>query len=268
MKVFRNTLVVAVLTVVAVVAVKIALSGTPEVPPAPPEEAAPAPVAARPETPPAPKPAAAPAQPSIPPMLARNEVNLPEDEGEHGEFTTSTDILKQKLFKKEPKLAQFDYFREHVLLDSVTREDYRKLLADKDMLQKVREDLLHPTDPKDTMESNVKRLMEIDYLREAMDWKEHPDRKNLLSEVERIILEDSFTAEMPADIKRSLAATKMELYEIFSAQAPERALAMVEKARGTRLEKLMQYFAEHNQRRLAKERELSLQAQKQNTQKP
>jgi hypothetical protein len=261
MKVLRNTLIVAALTVLAVIAVKIALSGPIEVPPAPEAVTTPAP-----KVEPPPKPAA-PAAPSVPPMIASPEmpVDLPEDEGEHGEFTTSTDILKQKLFKAEPKLAQFDYFREHVLLDSSTREDYRKLLADKAMIEKVRGDLLHPTERKDTTESNVKRLMEIDYLREAMDWKEHPGRKDLLAEVERIILEDSFTADMPADIKRSLAATKLELYELYSAQAPERALALVEKARGTRLEKLLQYFAEHNQRRLAKERELSLQAQNQNT---
>jgi hypothetical protein len=265
MKVLRNTLIVAVLTVLAVIAVKIALSGPVEVSPSP-EAVATRPAKAEPS--PEAKPAA-PAPPSVPPMLASpgTPVNLPEDEGEHGEFTTSTDILKQRLFKKEPKLAQFDYFREHVLLDSVTREDYRKLLADKAMLAKVRNDLLHPTDRKDTTESNVKRLMEIDYLREAMDWKEHPGRKDMLAEVEKIILEDSFTADMPADVKRSLAATKLELYEIYSAQAPERALALVDEARGTRLEKMLEYFAEHNQRRLAKERELSLQAQNQ-TSKP
>jgi hypothetical protein len=262
MKVLRNTIIVAVLLVLAVIAVKLALSGPIEVPPAPEEVARPAPKA---EPAPEPKPAVQ-APLAVPPMLASPEtpVNLPEDEGEHGEFTTATDMLKQRLFKTEPKLAQFDYFREHVLLDSVTREDYRKLLADKAMIEKVRNDLLHPTERKDTTETNVKRLMEIDYLREAMDWKEHPGRKDLLAEVEQIILEDSFTADMPPDVKRSLAATKLELYELYSAQAPERALALVDKARGTRVEKLLEYFAEHNQRRLAKERELSLQAQNQN----
>jgi hypothetical protein len=258
MKVLRNTLIVAVLTVVAVVAVQLALSGTPEVSPAPREEAAPA-VTERPAPAAEPRPAA---QPSIPPMLALREekVELPEDEGEHGEFTTATDIFKQKLFKKEPKLAQFDYFREHVLLDSATREDYRKLLADKAMLEQTRNELLHPKDTKDTTETNVKRLMQVDYLREALAWKEHPGRAQVLDMVESIILEDSFTAQMPPDVKRSLSATKMELYEIFSTHEPARALALVEKARGTRLDKMVQYFAEYNQRRIVKERELSVQA--------
>lgn len=263
MKVFRNTLVVAVLTVLAVIAVEIALSGTPEVPPPPEQE--PAPVAAV-TAPPEPSTRAAtppPTQIAVPPMLAPVEtpLNRPEDEGEHGEFTTSTDILKQQLFKKEPKLAQFDYFREHVLLDSVTREDYRKLLADKSMLEQTRNELLHPKDAKITMASNVKRLMQIDYLREAMDWKEHPQRTGLLDDVERIILEDTFTSEMPPDVKRALAATKMELFEILYKQDPARAQSLVEKARGTRLEQMLAFFADHNQRRLAKERELSLQAQ-------
>ncbi|MDY7230327.1 hypothetical protein [Hyalangium rubrum] len=268
MKPLRITLVVAVLLTIAVVAVKVALSGTPEV--ELPEMAAttPAPVApAAPSAPPLAKPQPAAPQIAIPPLLtAPSEGSLPEDEGEHGEFTTATDMIKQKLFKREPKLAQFDYFREHVLLDSVSREGYHKLLMDKEMIAQTRDDLLHPKEPKDTPETNTKRLMQIDYLREGLSLKDHPDRAYLLDTVESIILEDSFTAQMDPKVKRSLAATKMELYEIFSSHDPARTLALTDKARGTRLEKMMEYFAESNQRRLAKERELSLQAQKSNPQ--
>ncbi|WP_225414235.1 hypothetical protein [Stigmatella hybrida] len=264
MKPFRLTLIAAVLILTSVVLVEFALSGPPEVPPqATPEVAAvtpPAPQASAPSRP-QPKPAA-PAQAAIPPLLASPETpSLPEDDGEHGEFTTSTDILKQRLFKREPKLAQFDYFREHVLLDSVSRESYRKLLLDKEMIAQTRDDLLHPKYTKDTTETNVQRLMQIDYLREGMAWKENPESDHLLAEVESIILEDSFTEGMAPGVKRSIAATKMELYELLSNRDPARALALVDKARGTRLEQMLQYFAEHNQRRLAKERELSLQAQ-------
>jgi hypothetical protein len=260
MKVSRNTLVVAVLTVLAVIAVKLALSAAPEE--ESPSGQEPAPVAAAPA--PAPRETTPrPAQLSVPPMLAPVETPLerPEDEGEHGEFTTSTDIMKQQIFKKDPQLAQFDYFREHVLLDSATREDYRKLLADKAMIARTRDELIHPQITKVAMPTTVKRLMQIDYLREAMDWQQHPQRSELLGDVERIILEDSFTAEMPPDVKRALAATKLELFEILYKQDASRAQALVEKARGTRLEKMLAFFDEHNQRRLARERELSLQAQ-------
>ena len=261
MKTFRNTLIFAVVLVVAVVAVKIALSGEPEVPPVPEQEQ----IAEAPSEPPPPLEPILVKPPLAPPasegeFTMAQAVNLPEDEGEHGEFTTSTDILKQKVFKADPKLAQFDYFREHVLLDSVSREDYRKLLRDKEMLEQTRNDLLHPTDAKESMQGNVKRLMKIDYLREGLSWKENPDRAALLDMVENIILEDSFTAEMDPSIKRSLAATKLELYQLFSDHDPARALAMVEKAQGTRLEKMLQYFAESNQLRLDREREISLQA--------
>ncbi|ADO72734.1 hypothetical protein [Stigmatella aurantiaca] len=267
MKPFRITLAVAVLILAAVATVEFALSGPPEVPPlAAPEVAAAAPSAPQAPAPSRPQPKSpAPAEAVIPALLAApDKPLLPEDDGEHGEFTTSTDILKQRLFKREPKLAQFDYFREHVLLDSVSRESYRKLLLDKEMLAQTRDDLLHPKDAKDTTETNVKRLMQIDYLREGMNWKENPEAEHLLATVESIILEDSFTDQMNPGVKRSIAATKMELYELLSNRDPARALALVEKARGTRLEKMLQYFAEHNQRRLAKERELSLQAQTSN----
>jgi hypothetical protein len=264
MKAFRNTLIVAVVLLVAVVGVKIALSGEPEVPPPPAQEA----VAAAPDEQPMPLPPHSVEPPRAPPseeFTMGEAVGLPEDEGEHGEFTTSTDILKQKVFKSDPKLAQFDYFREHVLLDSVTREDYRKLLADKDMLEQTRKDLLHPSDSKESMQGHVKRLMKIDYLREALNWKEHPGRSQLLEMVENIILEDSFTAQMDPSVKRSLAATKMELYQIFSEHEPARALALVDKARGTRLEQMLKYFAQSNQQRLEREQELSLQARNSKT---
>ncbi len=255
MKVSRHTLVVAVLAVLVLVAVGLSWPDAPEPLPVPRD-------AARAAAAPAREPATAPQAYTVPPLLAPAEtlVGLPEDEGEHGEFTTATDILKQKLFKAEPKLAQFDYFREHVLLDSATREDYRKLLADKAMRAQTRDELLHPRDAKVSMQTQVKRLMQIDYLREAMAWGEHPDRPEVLSDVERIILEDSFSASMAPDVKRALAASTMELFELLSEQDPARAQALVERARGTRLEKMLEYFADRNRRRLAKERELSLQA--------
>lgn len=204
----------------------------------------------------APTPATAP--------LVGEAVPLPEDDGEHGEFTTSTDILKQQLFKTDPRLGEFDSFREHVLPDAATREAYRKLLSDEEMIADVTEDLLHPKDLKDTMSTNVKRLMQIDYLRESLAWKENPKREKVMASVEGIIGEDSFAAGMPADVKRSLAATKMELFEIFSGHDAERTASLVVKAKGTRQEKLVQYFAETNERRIAKERELSIQGQKPN----
>lgn len=213
-------------------------------------------------------PAAKPAAPVTAPIaktaapLMGEAVPLPEDEGEHGEFTTSTDILKQQLFKTEPRLEEFDSFREHVLPDAATREAYRKLLSDEEMLADVADDLAHPKDLKDTMATNVKRLMQIDYLRESLAWKDNPKRAKVIAAVEGIISEDSFAATMPADVKRSLAASKMELFEILSGHDSERTASLVQSAKGTRQEKLVQYFAEANERRIAKERELSLQGQK------
>jgi hypothetical protein len=252
-------LVIMGLAVLGVAAMMLAGGDEPEAPAR--EAAAPVPAA-----PPKPEPASAAqaqapaAQP--PEMLAAPPEAIPGDEGVHGEFTTSTDLVKQKIFKTEPKLAQFDYFREHVLLDSNSRKDYEALLADRAMYEQTRRALLYPTDAKDTVESNIKRLMQIDYLREALAWKENPERSHLISEVEALLREDSFGPTMPPDVKRSVAATKMELFEILHDQEPGRTQALVEAARGTRLEKLMEYIAARNQRRLAKEKELSLQAQR------
>ncbi|AKJ06036.1 hypothetical protein ATI61_110220 [Archangium gephyra] len=257
MKAIRNTWVLAVLVGLGVIAVWFFARSEREMA-VPVAVKAPSVTGSRAE--PAPAAAPVPPQERVPELLAAPQT-IPGEEGEHGEFTTTTDVLKQKIFKREPKLAQFDYFREHVLLDSSTRESYRALLADRELLEQTRRELLTPPpgDP-GAMESNIQRLMRVDYLREALDWKENPDRAHLVSTLEHIILEDSFGPEMTRDVKRAITASKMELYEILSRQEPERALRLVERARGGRLEKLLQYFAEWDARRAAMERELSLQA--------
>lgn len=185
----------------------------------------------------------------------------PGDGDEHGEFTTTTDIYKQRLFKTDPELAQFDAFREQVLQDAESKAEYHKLLSDKELMQRMHDDLLHPKYERDTMETNVKRLMQIDYLREALAWKDNPSRSELVSLVSSIVKDDSFTSSMQADVKRSLAATKMELFQILSGHDPALIADMVRAAQGTRLEAMMRYFEETNRNRIAKERELSLQAQ-------
>jgi hypothetical protein len=110
------------------------------------------------------------------------------------------------------------------------------------------------------METNVKRLMQIDYLRESLAWKDNPARADVIDMVATVIAEDAFAAGMPGDVKRSLAATKMELFQILSGHDAALVQKLVEKAQGTRVEAMLKYFAESNQRRIEKERELSLQA--------
>lgn len=263
MKSPKNMLVIAGLGVLVLTAMLLARRGEPE---APAREAT-APVPAAPSRPaPAPAEQARPAAPTPqPPELLAAPEEIPGEEGEHGEFTTTTDLVKQKIFKTEPKLAQFDYFREHVLLDSNGRRDYQALLADKTMYEQLRQALLHPTDAQESVESSFKRLMRIDYLREALSWKENPERAHLLSALENIILEDSFDPGMNPDVKRSLAATKFELFELLYRQEPGRAQALVSASRGTRLEKLLEHIATRTQRIVAKEQELSLQAQRPHT---
>ncbi|HYH99726.1 hypothetical protein [Hyalangium sp.] len=214
-------------------------------------------------TPPAPARDTTSARPALPPppaLLAAPE-EVPGEEGEHGEFTTATDLMKAKIFKTEPELARFDYFREHVLLDSNGRKDYEALLADTQVYEQLRRTLGSSTEAEESLDSSIKRLMRIDYLREALAWRQNPAREQLVSTVEAILLERSFSPELSLNARRSMAATRMELYEIFADHEPERASALVEAAKGTSLEKLLQYLAAHNQRRLVKEQALSLQAQ-------
>ncbi|WP_375765582.1 hypothetical protein NR798_28170 [Archangium gephyra] len=254
MKSARYMLIAAALVLVLAAAVAFRSGTKPE------EAQSSAPVATRPAPEAGARPTArAEEKPAV--LVEQAVAAATEEAEEHGEFTSSLDLLKRKILKKDPQLAQFAYFREHVLMDSANRRDYQKLLSDKAMYERTRDALLHPEGSKDSMESNIKRLVQIDYLREALNYKDNPERAQLLSTLGDIIFQDTFGADMAPEVKRSLAATKMELFEILSEQEPERVKALVESARGTRLEGMLAYFADHNQRRQAKERELSLQAQ-------
>ncbi|WP_224240222.1 hypothetical protein [Hyalangium gracile] len=255
MKITRSLFViVGLVTLAFIVAAQDGSEDGAPAPTAPLKVALPAPAPARDTTPRRPLP------PSPPALLAAPE-EVPGEEGAHGPFTTTTDLLKARIFKAAPELARFDYFREHVLLDSHARKDYEALLADTRMYEQLRRTLASPTETEPSLESSIERLMRIDFLREALAWRQNPAREQLLATVEGLLLEDSFQPGLSLHTRRSMAATRMELYELFADQEPERARALVETAKGTSLEKLIQHIAARNQRRLVKEQELSLQAQ-------
>jgi hypothetical protein len=176
------------------------------------------------------------------------------------DYQGSLEQLKKSIHKEDERLALFSYYHERVLPDSVSRERFHELLSDSGMLAHVQRGLLFPGEKRETLRGNIKRLMQIDYLRDALSWKENPRREQILSAVKDMILEDNFLPEYGEDMRVSLAANKMELYELLYAQDPKRAEALVTEARGSRLEALMTHLAERNQRLVAQEGALGLSA--------
>lgn len=164
----------------------------------------------------------------------------------------------QEVVRADEALATVAYFRQHVLLSPELREEYHELLSDPEMFEKVRQDVLYPGEARETLAGNTKRLMAIDYLRDALAWDENPEREALLAMIEDMILEDNFLDELGMDMRISLATAKMELFTLLYEHAPDAAQTLVEAARGGKLERMIAYFAAAVPARAARERALAI----------
>lgn len=148
-----------------------------------------------------------------------------------------------RVLSNDHQLATFKYFHNRPLLDEASKAQYHKFLSDPSVLENVRHDLLYPEESRAELAGNVKRLMKIDYLREVLAWRENPMRSTAIALIGEMILTDNYPAGMSPDMRLSLSGNKRELYEILYENAPDRANALVQAAKGTRLEKLIDYIA-------------------------
>jgi hypothetical protein len=147
------------------------------------------------------------------------------------------------LLANDVQLDTFMYYHNRPLLDAASNVHYHEFLSDPAMFANVKHDLLYPEETKISQGASIKRLMKIDYLREALEWAENPQRAELIALVEEMLLTDNYPAGMGMDMRISLSGNKMELYELLSDVAPDRALAVLQKSKGTRLEAMLAWIA-------------------------
>lgn len=151
------------------------------------------------------------------------------------------DVLGRVL-ANDPQLAAFKHYHRRPLLDGSSRARYRELLSDPAVMAGVKHDLLSPEEARADQASEIKRLMKIDYLREALEWKDNPMRPALIALVSELVLTDNFPPEMGMEMRVSLSGNKRELYELLYEVAPDRAQAALRSSKGTRLEPLIAYI--------------------------
>jgi hypothetical protein len=190
--------------------------------------------ALQPAAPGAPRGAAASAAPSLAALTDSSRANDYE-ESPLGE-------VLQRVLSNDQQLATFKYYHNRPLLDEASKARYHGFLSDPAVFAAVRHDLLYPEEIKVDQAGNIKRLMKIDYLREALEWQENPMRRTLIALVSELILTDNFPASLGMDMRRSLSGNKMELYELLYQFAPDQANATLQASKGTRLEKLIDYI--------------------------
>jgi hypothetical protein len=162
----------------------------------------------------------------------------PDDYDEH----PLADVM-HRVLANDHQLNTFMYYYNRPLLDDADKDKYHQLLSDRAVFAGVEHDLLYPEETRADKAGNVKRLMKIDYLREALQWKDNPARSELIALVKDILLTDNYPPEMTMDMRLSLSGNKQELYELLLEIAPDEAAAVLRASKGTRLEKLLAYIA-------------------------
>jgi hypothetical protein len=155
----------------------------------------------------------------------------------------SNDLVRDAT-AEDSAVAEIAYYRHHVLLDEHGKASYRAFLSDPAMLEKVKDDLLFPEEVRETLVGNTKRLIEIDYLHDALAWSENPNREEIVDTIADVILADNFRDELGMDMRISLAGNKRELYALLHEFARDRTASLVDEARGSRVQSLVEYLAE------------------------
>ena len=168
----------------------------------------------------------------------------PSQPDDYEEGHPLADVM-HKILANDHQLNTFMYYYNRPLLGEADRAKYHQLLSDRAVLASVEHDLLYPEETKIDKAGNIKRLMKIDFLREALEWKDNPQRAEIIALVKEMLLTDNYPADMTMDMRLSLSGNKMELFELLDQIAPDQASAVLQASKGTRLEKLFAYIANH-----------------------
>lgn len=166
------------------------------------------------------------------------------------------DEIIASILKKDEKLARFRNFHNRVLLDGPTREEYRKVLSDPEIMNAMAEGLMDPGKGPAEPEEQYRRLMQIDYFKAALNWKDNPKRGEVLALTGKVIGHDNFASEQPKDRREMLAGGKMEMFRMMYEEDAAKTGELVASAKGSRMEPLVGWMAEENARRMKKEEEI------------
>lgn len=157
---------------------------------------------------------------------------LPSDLGltQDTQMSESPDI--NIVINKDKILEKFYGYYRKVLPSDFDRKSYEIMLSDTQMHRKVKDNILHPPSSMEERKFSVaQRMMEIDYLREVVNWKENPQQRSSIDLLEELIETNNFYADQDIDLKYSIATNKMELYQILFEYDSERAAILLDRVR-------------------------------------
>lgn len=134
------------------------------------------------------------------------------------------------------RLSRYQSLKGKVLFSSDESIERERLLSHRPTIDWIASQLTNPL-----LDTGLKdRLSMIDYLEDAITWEENPIRDEVVASINSVIFSESFS-RADKEVRRQLIGDKIELFTILSQEFPERASALLEKIRGTKLEPILKY---------------------------
>lgn len=149
-----------------------------------------------------------------------------------------TPASKEKPEPYKERLKRFDSFRSKVLLKDGDAMEKQRLIAHVKTIHWIESQLSNT--PENGKEALGDRLDMIDFLEEALAWKDNPARSDAIDSIERTLRVNNLQSGSK-ETKQMLAGDKMELFAILAQEEPGRAKLLLERTKDKQLLGIFQY---------------------------
>jgi len=147
------------------------------------------------------------------------------------------------------RISRFETIRKKVLLNREETSEREKILSDRETVQWA-ESYLSAV-PKNTSEVK-KHFSAIDFLEEAIAWKENPIRSEALEGIESAILTNQL-AQTKREARKLVVGDKIDLFTVLAQEEPAKARALLTNVQDPWLRDILNYAV----KRLSLEKKLS-----------
>ena len=142
----------------------------------------------------------------------------------------------------DTKWAEFKALKSKILKTAKEQELFYSELESSEFVSKAFATLdAIPTNTEKEVEDRTKRMEAIDWISEALTWKDNPRRAELLERVSQLVGRDLSNLSVEASAKQTLIGDKIELIGILAAVNPTLASELEGLADETRERKLFKY---------------------------
>jgi hypothetical protein len=150
----------------------------------------------------------------------------------------------KRALEDDPDMAHYYWLAQKVVPTEEHRRMRQEMLSDPELIQKAKMDLLAPGESTYSKEGEAKRMLDVEFLTDAIAWADNPEIESVHEAIEDVLFAENIYKDTPDDLAQSLAGDKMELYTQVLHTSPERAAAMAEQAHGRQVEALLKHSKE------------------------